>query len=469
MRVLQFFDNKSTVVSQTHVAFPCCHKRSLPAPSSRKNKAPAAPKQGVSRAAAAKLKAILGGVEFPPLSKATTKAPRQVGKKSYADVVRSQGSGFLAKTNGSDYLKCLMQPIDTPCGVRWPDETLVPTSTNKFISETTYVVTGTTFACGLGWKAIQKGAAAAFTGNGAFPAGSVWSTILQPQDAPTLGLDSDYGPSQATWATLSSVDRTIACGLRVRLTDLPPNKFMKPGKLYFIQYTPEEFPGVLAATLAANEPYFQQLVTASKGFTLTTADADAAGGVSHPFLPMGPNSFVYSGTDAGFAAGTTNNATSAAVQQNLNVSANGGLWVIGFGVTAGTAVNVTFAHHLEFVPTVSAAGLLEPVTSQPDTMLRQDILSNIAHRSALIRGANTLKPLIDAGLANPNATAGLAGAASGMVASVAGGPYGYLGAQGLGYALSVAGPSGPSRNFGRGLVLGSGGGYGGMSGYSKPF
>lgn len=358
------------------------------------------------------------------------------------------------RTGGAvgSYMRAVVNPWDTLHAERYPDETITPTVTTKMAAEFIYdgTVSGNNGNWGtlLGWKMFS--AAAAHTSV------NWWPVIGAPQNMATFSANSDYGAPEASWEPLSAADRTLACGIRVRLQGLGPSVFMAPGVLYFIQYQSSDFTQVLGAiNPTPNEAFFQQMVAAGRGFSVTCAELASVGSVGIPFFPQGPNSFVYSGTNAVHAAGTDTNATSTSDSVNANVLPNGGVFVAGFG--CGTSVfRVNYAHHLEYINTVSSSGIVAPQQALADAGIREGIARTSSSIQQKIAGSTSVGPI--ANLLTDLASA--AGAAFGGAAASAAGPIGSsIGAAAGSYLaehamLSITGGGARSaRGYGGGVPL----------------
>lgn len=272
--------------------------------------------------------------------------------------VRDTSSRTASLREASDYLQMLVDPF-SPKGHRYPDETIVPTALIRFSASTTYTVDAAAAASGfnatLCWKLRT-----AFNGPGGFD-----STFTYPTTNGNIPTYRDYGAPQASWAAISTIDRTLACGIRVRHIGLPVSTFVPSGTLYFLQTQVGESTGAYSTESACI-----QAVTAMKGFSLTCAELSRLGGAVHiPYLPQGPMSYVFSApTNA--ASGFPDNVNTIADQ---SVAANGNLFVIGFGLQAGVILRIDYAHHAEYIPGLAAAGLVETKVEMPSVDTREKI------------------------------------------------------------------------------------------------
>lgn len=332
-------------------------------------------KKGLSRRVAAMLKAK-SSENFPALSKAQ---PRPVSSsyQSYASVASGRASALQGAV--SPYLAMVLDPQSKDKAARYPDETIVPTGLVHLASQSTYTVpTGTTtLITMLRWKCdIDDPSTGANT-----------APINLPSSA-FSGTWNDYGSSQASWADISSIDRTLACGIRVRVVGLPTATYLPSGTLYFLQLQQNEN----ALSYSTSEQNAIQAVMAGKGFSCTVNELSKTDGVTLPFLPQGPMSFVFSDTNSEPAA----IAGSGISAPPTVVSANGYVAVVAFGLQEGTVFRFDYAHHIEYIPSVKAAGLVATKVEPPSS----------AARDAISRGAQAIQKSL-AGSSNIGSIAGL--------------------------------------------------------------
>lgn len=353
---------------------------------------------------------------FPALSSAQPRytAPPSGSYASYASVASGRAAALTGKI--SPYLSMVMDPLAKDKGCRYPDETIVPTGMVHLAYSTTYTVppTASTLATGLRWKCCQDA-----------PGGPDTNPIFPPGPVGLGPAFVDYGTPQSTWAPLSSVDRTLAAGLRIRVIGLPQSTFLPSGTLYFLQMqSVEAYPSTEAAAI--------QAVTAGKGFAVTVNELSKTEGVILPYLPQGPMSFVFSDTnaDAPASAGSPFGGPPSTV-----VSANGYLFVVGFGLQEGQSLRIDYAHHIEYIPRATAAGLIATKVEPPSTEARDSISRGAQLIQTSLAGATSLskiKVLTDGGSSIVNSLAKMAvgmvpgGSAlargSSMVASALGAP-----------------------------------------------
>jgi hypothetical protein len=268
---------------------------------------------------------------------------------SYVKEVASR-SGRVA----SPYLGMVINPFDSK-STRYPDETIVPTALVRLTASETFTVDSPAASSGfwsfLNWKVLDLA--------GTDPVTS--ATYTKPVAFGGTVVYTDYGAPQSAWRPLDAVDRTLACAVRVRLMGLPTSTFVPSGTLYFLQYQPGEFLSL------DTEVECIQAVTARKGFSLTLAELARLGAVHIPFLPQGPMSYVFSTANTEASGGLP--GTSAVGP----VAPNGGLMVVGFGIQENAVLRYDYAHHVEYIPKVASAGLVETKVELPSVVERESI------------------------------------------------------------------------------------------------
>lgn len=326
---------------------------------------------GVSRSQAAKLKASLGGVSFPPLpttgSSRAHMATGSLSMKTYADVARGR-SLELSERKVSPYLAMLADPFPKENVARYPDETIVPTALVHLTTSSVYAIAGdATFFTALSWKATTVA-----DGKG---------VIIPVQPLATVAGGYDYGAPQTSWEAVSSIDRTLACAARVRLVGLPPNTFLPSGTIYFLQVQQNEFASLLTSLQTYGEGTAIQAVTAGKGFSCTTNEMSKTDGVHISHLPQGPMSFVFS---------NTGNIVAGEDAPSSNLSSNGVLMVVGFGLNPLQELRFDYVHHVEYVPRFAASGLIATRVEPPSAPARDAIAKGSALLQQSRAGATNL-------------------------------------------------------------------------------
>lgn len=355
------------------------------------------------------------------------------------------GRGFSAA-----YMRMLLDPFDSSKSIRYPDATTKGTCLAHFLSRITSSVTadmelfGAAMACGSDMSQTTSpvtypadalvpasastvaanptavnfyytGSAGVYTPladlNPTGTNGTGWNSGSPPG---TLGFN--YGTRQTTYEAASSLERTLACGVRLRCTGLPPGQFAYNGRAYFMWIAAADFPrtnvaGAVsgyyvssAATIAAfggaatqlNEARCIAAVEAGQGFTLSLADVDRSGGVMIPSLPAGPNSFLYRATGSsrisgawsyGYATNAANGPVAFAQQGSSTPFEPGQFLVIAlFGVAQGTVLTLETAHVIEYVPSPSSGAIAVPEVSYAPTAVRDEILASSARLNAEVAG-----------------------------------------------------------------------------------
>lgn len=383
---------------------------------------------GLSRRGAANLRKQLRDTTysgFPALPTAKPKPATPVANSnsvSYRDAAAGRGLEMAAR-DVSKYSQMLLNPFEKNSGCRYPDETIVATGLVHLARTVTYVQPALTplggqptdrFITALGSKVISSGASV--------PPGASETpfTILAPGSfangaAPSAAGQTDYLTPQATFSALNAVDRTLAAGVRVSLTGLPTSTFMPSGTLYFVQAQEYEFSSLLATL--QNESGAVQAVTAGKGFSTTLNELNQVGSIILPLLPQGPMSFTFTDNNSylAFGAGQVGGTISGALSSV--VSAAPRLIVVGYGLAAGVELRFEYSHHVEYIPTTSAAGLIQTAVEPPSTNARQGIARAAQIVQESIAGRSTARdvaPVLGGG-AVANVVGNLGKMAVGMI------------------------------------------------------
>ncbi len=265
-------------------------------------------------------------------------------------------------------------------GCRYPDESIVPTGLVRLQTSTTL----TTAAPGsiltvLNWKVRDATAGGAGTGHATIiPAFNIGGSIV----------NSDYGVPQAAWRPLVAIDRTLAAAIRVRLMGLPVSTFVPSGTLYFLQYQPGEALGSFDT-----ETECIQAVVARKGFSLTLAEIAKLGAIHVPYLPQGPMSYVFSQSNSIPASGYPDSDTVIGPVSSV-VAPNGGLVVAGFGLQSGVVLRFDYSHHVEYIPQVASAGLIETKVELPSASAREFIAKDSQAVISVTAGGTSSSDLV---------------------------------------------------------------------------
>lgn len=315
---------------------------------------------------------MLNGDQFPSLPKKSkaskipseflTSRPSANPSMSYMNAVVNNYSRL--KRGGPSFINMIRDPFTKEFACRYPDETIVPTALVHLLSSTSYTVPpGTSsFATYLSWK--------------------VDNTYLPINPPTTFGTPFaavSYGTPQTTWETVSSNDRTLAMGIRIRNIALPISTFKPAGTLYFIQLQANE-----DIQNYSTEDVCLQAVTAGKGYYFTVQElGESAASVF--YLPQGPMSYVFSNTGA----------DAAIIGINGVVSPNGYVAMIGFGVQPGLTFRMDYAHHVEYIPKPSAAGIISTRVEPPSSNVREMISRGAQSLQQRIAGSQTFKSIAD--------------------------------------------------------------------------
>jgi len=295
---------------------------------------------------------------------------------SYSGAAAQRASSLQGAV--SPYLAMVVDPMSKDKGVRYPDETIVPTAMVHLTSSyTTTIPSGGpypgTVATQLRWKCdIDNPATAADT-----------APIKVPAPFGTGWTFQDYGDQQIQWSKLSAIDRTLSCGIRARIVALPTATYLPSGTLYFLQLQASE-----SAAPFTDESACIQAVTAGKGFSMTVNELSKSDGVTLPYLPQGPMSFVFSDTNA--EAPVTAGEPSATGLPPTVVSANGSVFICGFGLQEGMSIRFDYAHHIEYIPRAVAAGLVSTKVEPPSSVARDAISRGAQAVQQSLAGATSL-------------------------------------------------------------------------------
>jgi hypothetical protein len=347
--------------------------------------------------------------------------------------VASIGASAKGRGFADNYLQMLLKPSDKTLGTKYPDDCIVPTAMVHLATRTTYAVppSESTFVSLLYGKVlkINDPPPVGYTMPSlAYTSGSIFYPAPNTMATSFTTFPTDYGAPQATWTSLSAVDRTLAAGIFMEVTALPVSTFMPSGTIYCLQIQDDEIPTFDPAVLLGpvTEAQCIQAVTASKGFSITVNELSKMSGVTLPLLPQGPQSFVFSDTNAKATRGAATRleyvggATSLVpppgapggytVYAGSAVASIPNLIVLGFGLQEGMELRFEYAHHIEYVPRLEAAGLIEPSPCLPSTTTRETISRAVSSVQTAVFGsssAGSVAPVLG-GTSNVARVAGLA-------------------------------------------------------------
>lgn len=312
-------------------------------------------------------------------------------------------------------MEMILDPLrSTERAIRYPDETIVPTGLVSLQDSLTHVsgpVLGgvpNTFYTDMKWKVVDDDPA---TGVDDQP-------ICTPTQLGAPRARTRFN-QQSQWLALSSVDRTLACAIRARVVGLPPATFLPSGTLYFIQYQNVEYLDLVTSLAVAGESAARAAIAAKKGFTCTVNEISKTDGVTLPFLPQGPMSFVFSDSNTSAAASAGVGSLVNPVRSSV-VSANGGIIIVGFGLQDGVTLRLDYGSIIEYIPRATAAGLVQTAVQPPSSAMRDSISTGAAMIQQTISGATSLSSIsrVVAG----GAMSAAAQVARGVIAGVPGGP-----------------------------------------------
>lgn len=309
------------------------------------------------------------GVSFPALPKTSIFTSKPVDSMSAH--AKAVSSTMLARGLVGRYASMLVNPFSAVTE-RYPDDAIIPTGTVRLNTSDTYTVSA-------------SGDFRARLASKVYAASCIW----RPQPVASAALLGDYGASQASWVALSSIDRTLACALRLRVVGLPSGIFLPAGTIYFLQAQGPE-----SVATFDNEAECISAVTARKGFSLTLNELNSLGAVHLPLLPQGPMSFVFSDSNSAL--------TGPLVGPLANPPA---LFVLGFGLPVGATLRIDYTHHVEYIPNVPAAGLISTSVQLPSAPSRDSIAAASQAVQATIAGATSgvqVKHLVGSASSSPS-------------------------------------------------------------------
>lgn len=322
-------------------------------------------------------------------------------------------SGNLARQVSEGYIRMLLQPFEPDLAQRYPDTVIVPTALVNLRAQSTRAAPAIDPA--------NPWFAALFVKTSRWPPTGFSAGDPHDSTAPTIafpgaitGITDGLPPalcnwgnydgaglntpaSQAQWQALSATDRTLACAIRVKPEALAPGNFSYGGTFYFLEVQQDEFLA-LQASLNTNggEDVCIQMVTARKGFSITTDDMAKVGGVTHPFLPTGPNCFNMSDTSkkpngllldfsapatSGFASFSFLTDDTGHILRTPNppavFSSPPILVAVGYGVNPNSILRFDYGHMIEYIPTAAASGLLDTKSCPPSSQAVDLTLRNV--------------------------------------------------------------------------------------------
>jgi hypothetical protein len=150
------------------------------------------------------------------------------------------------------------------------------------------------------------------------------------------------------------------------------------GTFYFLQLQQDEL-GVFNSTVT--EQVCLQAVTAGKGFTMTVNELSKLDGAQIPLLPQGPMSFTFSDRNS-LSAYYGGGGGVGQVMSSPPVVA-----IYAFGMQGGQIFRFDYAHHIEYIPSPVAAGLIATAIQPPSQEARQGIARAAQLVSTKLAGA----------------------------------------------------------------------------------
>lgn len=297
-------------------------------------------------------------------------------------------------------MRMLVNPFYREDGTRYPDSTIAPTALSHFVAAQQYSVpTLRPFFTILKTK---------FNSSTAYSAVTQFNVGTPP--APATVTNYTYGTPQSTYQSLVGQHRTLACAVRARVTALPTSTFVPSGTIYFLQLgeqemglNPSPLPGqdTFRNICVNGEPEAIRAVLAGKGFYMTVAELYGGGlsqGAHIPFLPSGPNNFLMTDIDSYVSTWAGNNGpwalSSAAVTSDVIATPGNNLVIFVFGAQVGMEFKFDYTHHVEYIPSSGASGLVETRMDTPSHAVRNSIDQGVNEITKSLVGA-TSKPEVD--------------------------------------------------------------------------
>jgi len=315
----------------------------------------------------------------------------------------------------------VMNPLAKEFICRYPDESLLPTALTHFTLSSTITLDAPASGHAESFRTFS--AEKLLTLAAPSVSGSTGGCLYLADDT-----QADYGTPHIAWAGgttqaggFSSIDRTLASCIRVRVVGLPTSTFLPSGSVYFLQLTNLEFDSTTQRLVTpGGESVAMQAVAAGKGFCVTTNEISKSdGGITHFSLPFGPNSYVYSDTNmlkpALSGRGGNTETVFGGTGGSSALSSNGFIMVIGYGLQPGTVLRFDYAHVVEYVPTTSAAGVISTQLELPSMERRQDISLAIQKVNEVRAGSTSLQEVQAVSQAQPS---GIVPAVSGIAKQV---------------------------------------------------
>jgi len=342
----------------------------------------------------------------------TVRVPRSLGVRPQSGVPMGRLSGSIDTSVANAYMNMLMNPHERRNGVRYPDDSLLPTALTHLTEGLVYKATGADFITAIRWKCVQN-----IPGNEISPiqittGGVVQNCYLEPifpvQPVPVAGTSSTgfysrwdtYGANQESWSSLSNTDRTLAAGIRIKPAGLPPSSFAYSGNLYWLQVQMEEAQSTFDSITQQGEYFARQMVNAGKGFTVTADELNKCkDGINLTILPAGPNGYVFSDTNTqasaiagAFPASQISSAWPGTFPSTL--ASNGLVIVCAFGLDPGEKFFIEYSHHIEYTPRATASGIIATKVQVPSASQRDKISGFIAGVANKLFGSKTLTQVL---------------------------------------------------------------------------
>lgn len=364
-------------------------------------------------------------------------------------LAQSRTTQSLPMTRAITQAKNIFNPFDSQ-PQRWPDETLTPTGLVKYSARKTWQSAAATTGPGwnpvlvqlTGFPIVQHSFVTTVDDVSTSTLPAPYSqltnnvgTIYGPETVPNKLVDggalapwpvegaTDYGSTQVSVEGVvvgdkqgfATQQRTLAAGINVEVVGMPANSFVCPGKAYFLQVSNEELldfhtniqpNNSTAGALGVGESYCINMVLARKGFSCTMEDLRQAKGARVVLTPQGPNHFQFSDCKsvkrvfAGLIDPDNTGTNWSDDVRSQTFSSSPHLFMVMYGVNTATGLvlDFQFTHHVEYIPSSSANGIVQCVMAAPNGAARELTNSLVAAGGSRIDGSTSGVPSLAHGM-----------------------------------------------------------------------
>jgi hypothetical protein len=271
----------------------------------------------------------------------------------------------------------------------------------------------------------------------------------QPRTAPQFRINYP-APAETLYDQGSGVqpysvaDRTLGCGIRIKILGLPPSQFTANGIVVIGQVEAVEVDDLCSTVSSGDISALMAYVTAGKAASCSAQEVFTSDtGCTAQYLPRGSTALAFSATGSaesqygggygpGGAVAITTTVTAGGTPGTSHLTADGSGAVSGYIVTGGDTTSpgtppgsttlfspgshdgtgstisqptiflatwgippgcqfsVEFVHHVEYVPSSAVAGLLAPTTLLPALGSVATAMTKVAVAASSIWGSTTL-------------------------------------------------------------------------------